>query len=219
MSSTKPSNPGLTAWSSPCWKSFRKDLTRYCSAGSRHEREQRALPALYGVSRSQGFLTVIHDHRGHGASVRHKRDLGYMYGGGAEALLEDIYLINDDPSQKISGAPADPFRPQHGFPGRTELCERARRLRGCPYRLRFSLQKSGPPHGRVPGKSVEAALWRPPCVQSHRVHFLRPYVARFADEKNKFAWVCSDRKVVEPMRLLNSAALPLLRTLIWRSLS
>lgn len=137
------------------------------------ENKERYQPFMEYLA-AQGFLTVIHDHRGHGASVRHKRDLGYMYGGGRRGPSGGHLSHQRDPSQKISGAPADPFRPQHGFPGRTELCERARRLRGCPYRLRFSLQKSGPPHGRVPGKSVEAALWRPPCVQSHRVHFLRP---------------------------------------------
>ena len=52
---------------------------------------------------AEGFLTVIHDHRGHGASVRQKQDLGYMYGGGAEALLDDISLINETLRKKVSG--------------------------------------------------------------------------------------------------------------------
>ena len=32
---------------------------------------------------ARGYITVIHDQRGHGKSVSDKRDLGYMYGGGS----------------------------------------------------------------------------------------------------------------------------------------
>lgn len=42
----------------------------------------------------QGYVSVIHDHRGHGKSIRNKMDLGYMYGGGAEAVLKDIETVN-----------------------------------------------------------------------------------------------------------------------------
>ena len=40
------------------------------------------------------YVSVIHDHRGHGKSVRSKEDLGYMYGGGADAMLQDIHTVN-----------------------------------------------------------------------------------------------------------------------------
>lgn len=40
-----------------------------------------------------GYITVIHDHRGHGESLRDSTDLGYMYEGGFEALVEDIHEI------------------------------------------------------------------------------------------------------------------------------
>ena len=42
-----------------------------------------------------GYACVIHDLRGHGASVKSAEDLGYMYGGGWQALVEDIRLVND----------------------------------------------------------------------------------------------------------------------------
>ena len=41
-----------------------------------------------------GYVAVIHDHRGHGKSVRSKDDLGYMYGAGADGLLQDILTVN-----------------------------------------------------------------------------------------------------------------------------
>ena len=40
-----------------------------------------------------GYITVIHDNRGHGESVRSKNDYGYFYKGGYEALIEDIHEI------------------------------------------------------------------------------------------------------------------------------
>lgn len=44
---------------------------------------------------AQGFVCVIHDHRGHGESVKSADDLGYMYAGGGEALVEDIRVVNE----------------------------------------------------------------------------------------------------------------------------
>ena len=40
---------------------------------------------------SSGFITVIHDNRGHGESVESPEDLGYFYEGGAAGLVSDIY--------------------------------------------------------------------------------------------------------------------------------
>ena len=47
------------------------------------EHKERYIPFMEYLA-EQGFVTVIHDHRGHGkgASVP-ERDLGYMYGSGA----------------------------------------------------------------------------------------------------------------------------------------
>ena len=63
-----------------------------------------------------GYVAVIHDHRGHGKSVKEEADLGYMYGGGAQALLADIGTVN----RRLHGgaASADPFWTQHGLAGR-----------------------------------------------------------------------------------------------------
>ena len=37
-----------------------------------------------------GYLCVLHDHRGHGKSIRREDDLGYMGTTKAAALIEDI---------------------------------------------------------------------------------------------------------------------------------
>ena len=46
-----------------------------------------------------GYITVIHDHRGHGESVRSKNEYGYFYKGGYEALIEDIHEITLETKQ------------------------------------------------------------------------------------------------------------------------
>lgn len=46
------------------------------------EHKERYMPFMEYLA-SNGFASVIHDHRGHGESVRSDDDLGYFYEGGA----------------------------------------------------------------------------------------------------------------------------------------
>lgn len=57
------------------------------------EHKERYLPFMEYMAK-KGYVCVIHDHRGHGKSIRKKQDLGYMYGGGAKALLKDLEVVN-----------------------------------------------------------------------------------------------------------------------------
>ena len=68
------------------------------------ENKERYLPFTEYMTQ-QGFLTIIHDHRGHGNSVRRKEDLGYMYGGGADALLSDIHTVNQGLRERFPDLP------------------------------------------------------------------------------------------------------------------
>lgn len=54
-----------------------------------------------------GYICVIHDHRGHGASVKNKRDLGYFYAEDINYIIDDLYQItkyikNKYPDLKIN---------------------------------------------------------------------------------------------------------------------
>lgn len=43
----------------------------------------------------QGYVAVIHDHRGHGVSVKKQEDLGYFYDDKAEYIVEDLHQITN----------------------------------------------------------------------------------------------------------------------------
>ena len=56
------------------------------------EHKERYLP-FFEFLTENGFACIIHDHRGHGKSVRSDADLGFMYGGGGAALVEDLHEV------------------------------------------------------------------------------------------------------------------------------
>lgn len=57
------------------------------------ERKERYLPFLEYLC-GQGYVCVIHDHRGHGESVVSEEDLGYFYENGDRAVVQDLYQLN-----------------------------------------------------------------------------------------------------------------------------
>ncbi len=58
------------------------------------EHKERYVPLMEYLSEN-GYLCVIHDLRGHGASIKDPEDLGYLYDGGWNALVEDIRGVNE----------------------------------------------------------------------------------------------------------------------------
>ncbi|MCR4824708.1 MAG: lysophospholipase [Bacteroidales bacterium] len=58
------------------------------------EHKERYIPFMEFLT-EKGYVCVIHDHRGHGASVKSPEDLGYLYEGGWEAMVEDVRVVSD----------------------------------------------------------------------------------------------------------------------------
>lgn len=56
------------------------------------EHKERYIPFMEYLSKN-GYICVIHDHRGHGESIKSSKDLGYMYKGGWEAMVDDVLLV------------------------------------------------------------------------------------------------------------------------------
>ncbi len=54
---------------------------------------------------AEGYCCVIHDHRGHGKSVKNDDDLGYMYEETSDYLVEDLHQITRIMRESIPGVP------------------------------------------------------------------------------------------------------------------
>lgn len=52
-----------------------------------------------------GYACVINDHRGHGASVRSKEDLGFFYKDGGRGLVKDLHQVTLWMREKFPGRP------------------------------------------------------------------------------------------------------------------
>ena len=59
------------------------------------EYKERYIPFMEFIVEN-GYVCVIHDHRGHGDSIHREDDLGYFYEGGYNAMIEDVMLVRDN---------------------------------------------------------------------------------------------------------------------------
>lgn len=138
-----------------------------------------------------GFVTVIHDHRGHGKSIKSMDDLGYMYGGGANALLKDIETVNKNIRSKYPELPLILFGHSMGslavraFAAELDSCIDMLIICGSPSK------NTARPIGELVAKTEKLFLGA-----RHRSKFISMlsfglYAAKFKSEKNPHAWVCS----------------------------
>lgn len=151
--------------------------------------------ALIQYFNEHGFICVIHDHRGHGASVRSMDDLGYMYGTGADGLLSDVLQVNDWIRNRFPGLPIVLFAHSMGsLAARSFVKQYDDRIN--------ALILSGPPSnnpGRGAGTMLAKLQQRVRGGRSRgklieRLSF-GGYVAQCPE--SRCAWVCSNRAVVE----------------------
>ena len=56
--------------------------------------KERFIPFMDYMA-EHGVVCVANDHRGHGESVKSSQDLGYMYGGGWQALVDDMRGVTE----------------------------------------------------------------------------------------------------------------------------
>lgn len=68
------------------------------------EHKERYLPLMEHLC-AHGYACVIHDHRGHGKSITSEQDLGYLYGQGAGALVEDLHQVTEYAKTVFPGKP------------------------------------------------------------------------------------------------------------------
>ena len=145
----------------------------------------------------RGFACVIHDHRGHGKSVKSTEDLGYMYEGGAEAIVRDLHQITRMIKCHWKNVPVIMIGHSMGT------------LAARSYIKRYDdeidlLILSGSPSKNPAlflGRAV-AYIQKISLGGRHKSRLLKalsfgPFVMKFRKEESRSAWCCSDPAVVE----------------------
>lgn len=155
------------------------------------EHKERYLPFMEYLA-EQGYVSVIHDHRGHGKSIRGSADLGYMYGGGAEAIVRDIGLVNRKIRAELSGIPLILMGHSMG-----SLAVRAFATEHDSCMDMLIVCGSPSYNGAMPlGKAI-ASVEKAVLGERHRSRLIEsisfgPNVWKFRKDKTCTAWICSD---------------------------
>lgn len=174
------------------------------------DHKERYLPFVEFLA-SHGYVCVIHDHRGHGASVKCRDDLGYMYSGGWRAMVEDVHLVNQWIRATYPGLPLTLFG--HSM-GSMVVRSYAKRYAdsidrlivcGCP-----SYNVATPIALLI--ASAYSAVLGGHC-RPHLLHWLSfgTFNRPFRHEGFPQAWVCSDKETLkayhaDPLCMFNFTA-------------
>jgi len=160
------------------------------------EHKERYIPFMKYLSQ-YNYLCVIHDHRGHGKSIKNNNDLGFFYEGKSEGLVEDIELINQYIKKQYPQLPLYLFGHSMG-----SLAVRAYTKKyddhidglivcGCPSKNTFT--SVGLIFVNLLAK-IKGGNYKSQLID----HFvLGAFDKPFQDEHTPNAWVCSDKKVVQ----------------------
>lgn len=146
---------------------------------------------------SKGFVSVCHDHRGHGSEAMKAGDLGYMGKGGWRALVDDTMLVTKWVRAKY---PALPLTLLGHSMGSMVVRSFVKRYDDLVDKLIVCGSPSANPFsgvGAVLAGAFELFLGaksRPKLLQAMS---LGSYNKGFEKEGYPCAWVCSDQEVLE----------------------
>lgn len=147
---------------------------------------------------SQGYITIIHDHRGHGESVERKQELGYLYSGGMKGLIEDTHQLTLSIRNHHKDLPL--YLLGHSMMGdlivRCYLQKYDNDINGLIVCGLFYKDK----HVKLKKFTVNLIrLFKGPYHRSPYIHYIlfEKYNDFFKDAPSKNTWLSSDEKEVE----------------------
>ena len=146
---------------------------------------------------SKGYICVIHDHRGHGKSIKNEDDLGYFYESKDLGYVEDIKLITDYIKGRFPYLPIFLFGHSMGSLGvRAYIKKYDDYIDGLIVCGSPSYNKLAPLGLLLINllEKIKGEHYKSPAIHNMIVgSFNKP----FKQEKLKNAWICSDHSIVE----------------------
>lgn len=171
-----------------------RGIVQICHGMSEHK--ERYIPFLEFLCQN-GYACVIHDHRGHGESVRNGDDLGHFYENGAQSIVEDAHQVTLYIKEKHPGLPVCLFGHSMGsmvvrlYTKQYDHDIDALVVCGSPSKNPLA------PAGRILAKTmalVKGGHYRSRLIQSMAFgNFNRA----FENPKSENAWICSDEQEVQ----------------------
>lgn len=146
---------------------------------------------------ASGYVTVIHDHRGHGESIKSKEDLGYMYKGGWKAMVEDVKIVGDWARARYPGLPFTLFGHSMGSLVVRSYAKRYDDTIDCLFVCGCPGDNPATDAGRILSDFI--GFFR---GDRHRSGVMRKlsfgaYNKGLESEGYSSAWVCSNREILE----------------------
>lgn len=160
------------------------------------EHKERYLPFMEFLA-TNGFVCAIHDHRGHGKSVKKKEDYGYFYSNDPKAIVKDTHQMTKWLKQQYPDIPFFLFG--HSMGSLVVRCytkEYDDELDGlvvCGSPSKNPMAKTALHLIRVLTK-VKGSHHRSSLIQNLA---FGSFSKKFPQEKSSNAWICSDASVVE----------------------
>lgn len=172
---------------------FPKAIVQLAHGMCEHKERYRPLMAFLA---EQGFYCVMHDHRGHGKSVRQTADLGYFYEAGGPGVVEDMKQLTEYVKTAYPQLPY--FLLGHSMGSlavRSYLKKYDRYLSGV-----FLCGSPSYKRGLTAAHSLLKILiaLRGDRARSKLINhlFANNFNRPFRHEKTENAWVCSDSSVI-----------------------
>ncbi len=144
-----------------------------------------------------GYVTIIHDHRGHGESVKVQDDLGYFYEKRAEFIVEDIHQITRYVRELYLGVPVTLFGHSMG-----SMVVR-KYLKKYDAEIDKLIVCGSPSQNPMAGMGILLARTLEIFKgEKHRSNLIQgialgAYSKNFATEHSQSAWICSDSEIVK----------------------
>lgn len=171
-----------------------KGVIQFVHGSSEHK--ERYQPFMECMT-AAGYACIIHDHRGHGNSVRNPEDLGYMYGTGTEGFLSDIHQITVMAKKRWPDLPIVQFG--HGMGSLAVRCcaQKWEEDISCMILSGFPSRNPFTSSGLFFAKFQREDKRKRTMQKILKQITLVPYDKRFPGESTDFHWICRNQAIVD----------------------